>query len=258
MVIQEVVGPMYGRAYIMNRGSIFIVLITAAIFLFASCAGHLPETAMQSRMAEVSPQPPRPYIIGPGDQLDIKFFYNSELNETVTVRPDGMISLQLIDDMKASGLSADQLDRELTKHYSGELQKPSITVIVRSFTSQGVYVGGEVNNQGLINLRSGMTPLQAVLNAGGLKETANPAAAILIRKGDDNRPLPIRINLKDALYGGNQSLLQPHDVVFVPKSFIAEANKFVNQYIEQLFLFKGVNLGFFYELGNGNTVEAVR
>jgi protein involved in polysaccharide export with SLBB domain len=230
------------------------VLFTATALLFVSCAGRLPETAMQSPTAGLSTQPPREYTIEPGDHLDIKFFYNPELNETVTVRPDGMISLQLIDDVKAAGMRPSDLDAEITEKYSVELQKPMITVIVRSFSAQKVYVGGEVNVQGLIDLRPGMTPLQAVLNAGGFKETASPSSALVIRKGEDDTPTPIRVNLKQALYGTEMGQLQPHDVVYVPKSFIAEANKFVNQYVEQLFLFKGISLGFSYLLNSTDDV----
>ena len=226
-----------------------ILLIFFVIYMFAGCATKsavAPNTATVASFGE-----PAPYFIQPGDQLDIKFFYNPEINETVTVRPDGKISLQLVDEIQAAGLKPLQLDNVLTEKYGQELKKPVVTVIVRSFSGQRVYVGGEVNSQGLINLRAGMTPLQAVLNAGGFKETAKPESAIVIRKGLDNRPVPIKMDLTDAMYGksGNADfLLQPHDIVYVPKTAIAKADKFVNQYIEKLLLFKGVSLGFSYEL----------
>jgi protein involved in polysaccharide export with SLBB domain len=233
----------------MNIKASPILLIFLVIYIFAGCAA---QTAVAPNTATVaSSGEPAPYFIQPGDQLDIKFFYNSEINETVTVRPDGKISLQLIDEVQAAGLKPSQLDDVLTEKYGQELKKPVITVIVRSFGSQRVYVGGEVNKQGLINLRADMTPLQAVLNAGGFKETAKPESAIVIRKGLDNRPVPIKMDLTDAMYGKSGStdfLLQPHDIVYVPKTAIAKANKFVNQYIENLLLFKGVSLGFSYEL----------
>ena len=233
----------------MNIKAVPVLLIFLVSCIFAGCAA---QTAVAPNTATVaSSGEPTPYFIQPGDQLDIKFFYNSEINETVTVRPDGKISLQLIDEVQAAGLKPLQLDDLLTEKYGQELKKPVITVIVRSFSSQRVYVGGEVSKQGLINLRAGMTPLQAVLNAGGFKETAKPESAIVIRKGLDNRPVPIKMDLTDAMYGksGNADfLLQPYDIVYVPKTTIARANKFVNQYIEKLLLFKGVNLGFSYEL----------
>ena len=112
-------------------------------------------------------------------------------------------------------------------------------------------MGGEVNRQGLIELTGGMTALQAVLSAGGFKETADPEAAIIIRKGPENQPVPVRVNLKTALSGeGSDALVQlrPYDVVYIPKTWIAEANKFVNQYIEQLLLYRGISLGFTYQV----------
>jgi protein involved in polysaccharide export with SLBB domain len=197
------------------------------------------------------PEKASAYIIQPGDQLDIKFFYNPELNEAVTVRPDGKISLQLVDEIQAAGSTPSQLDAVLTESYARELRKPVITVIVKSFASQRVYVGGEINRQGFVNLTTGMSPLQAIIEAGGFKETADPQSVILIRKGPDNQPVPVRVDLKATLDGSDtQTVVQllPQDVVYVPKTFIAEANKFVQQYISDLILYRGFSFGFSYEI----------
>jgi protein involved in polysaccharide export with SLBB domain len=192
-----------------------------------------------------------PYLIQPGDLLDIKFFYNPELNETVTVRPDGYISLQLVNEVKASGLQPSQLNEALAHRYAGELKKPVITVIVKDFAGQRVYVGGEVGQQGLLTMPAGLTALQAVMQSGGFKNTAQPSETLVIRKGPDSRPVPVRVDLDSMLSGstaGRDFRLQPDDIVYVPKSAIAKANQFVNQYVEQLFLFRGVSLGFSYDL----------
>ena len=96
-----------------------------------------------------------------------------------------------------------------------------------------------------------MSALQAVINAGGLRETAKLEDAIVIRKGRNSRPIPLRVDLSKAIYGGNAEAhfqLQPYDIVYVPKSAIAKANKFVRQYIEELLLFRGVSFGFTYDL----------
>ncbi len=196
-----------------------------------------------------------PYRIQPGDALEVKFFYNPELNESVTVRPDGLISLQLVDEVLAAGLQPAELDALLTEKYARELKKPVVTVIVRSFGGQRVYVGGEVAQQGLITMAAGMTPLQAIMQSGGFKVTAQPSETIIIRKGADRRPVPFRIDLNAQLEGGTPAeefRLQPDDIVFVPKSTIAKLNQFVNQYVEQLFLFRGISLGFGYQLNNND------
>ena len=235
---------------ITKRGNLFLAA-AAFLCLMNGCATNQAGTRTDNPALAATPERPPQYFIQPGDQLQIKFFYNPELNEAVTVRPDGKISLQLIDEVQVAGLTPAQLDDFLTDRYSKELKRPAITVIVGSFTSQRVYVGGEVNRQGLVELTGGMTALQAVLSAGGFKETADPEAAIIIRKGPDNQPVPVRVNLKSALSGeGSDALVQlrPYDVVYIPKTWIAEANKFVKQYVEDLLLFRGVSMGFTYEV----------
>ena len=237
----------------MKIKAVRILSIVLVSFIFSACA---TQSAVTLDPAVASPSTnPAPYLIQPGDQLDIKFFYNPEINETVTVRPDGKISLQLVDEIQAAGLQPSRLDEILTKEYAHELKKPMITVIVKSFGGQRIFVGGEVNRQGLISIASNMTPLQAVFNAGGFKETANPESTIIIRKGPGNKPVPIAMNLDDAMHGKSGSadfLLQAQDIIYVPKTAIAKANKFVNQYIEDLLLFRGVSLGFSYEVHGDN------
>jgi len=109
--------------------------------------------------------------------------------------------------------------------------------------------------QGLLAMPAGLTALQAVMQSGGFKVTAQPSETLVIRKGPDNRPVPMRVDLSAALNGNTNApdlILRPDDIVYVPKSPIAKANQFVNQYIEQLFLFRGVSLGFTYELHADN------
>ncbi len=255
--------PVRGEMQMKWGRRIHIVVMAAAglgvvAVLLVGCGAHRAtlnkEAGAVSQYRKI--QKPPEYRIQAGDQLDIKLFFNPELNETVFVRPDGKISLQLVDDVRAAGLRPSDLDDVLTQKYSQELRKPVITVIVKSFTGQRVYVGGEVGNPGLVNLTAGMTALQAVINAGGFRETAKPEGVIVIRKGADNRPIPIRVDLEQVIDGEEirDFQLHPYDIVYVPKTWIAKANKFVNQYIERLLLFKGISvgLGFSYELNDSD------
>ena len=236
----------------MNKDYVIFIVIAAVIILLFGCASQQTPIKSEAHEFPNTTRQQSPYLLQPGDQLEIKFFYNSELNESITVRPDGKISLQLVDDVQAAGLTPSQLDDVLTQKYAVELKKPVLTVIVRSFTAHRVYVGGEVIRPGLIELTAGMTALQAVFSAEGFKETAKPEGAIIIRKGPDDRPVPIRVNLMD-INSKNASAvfqLQAQDIVYVPKTFIAKTNKFVDQYISQLFLFRGVSFGFSYDLND--------
>jgi protein involved in polysaccharide export with SLBB domain len=211
-----------------------------------SCAAQNKAVKDVQPLTPAQTKTPLVYTIQPGDELDIKFFYNPELNETVTVRPDGKISLQLIDEIHAADLEPLELDRQLTDLYSRELRKPVLTVIVRSFTRQRIYVGGEVNRPGLVSLPPGMTTLQAIFQSGGFLETAEPAETLVIRKGPDNKPVPLRINLAAVMEAENAEAdlqLQPDDIVYVPKSAIANANKFIDEYIGGLLMFRGWSFG---------------
>lgn len=210
-----------------------INILTITILLTGCAANNIVTPGMVGTNAPAYPL--KEYLIQTGDQLDIKFFYNPELNETVTVRPDGRISLQLAPEIMAAGLTPAQLTDVLMKSYAKELANPGITVMVRSFSSQRVYVDGEVNTPGMVDMRGPLTVLQAVAAAGGFKDTA-ASQVLVIRKTQDKKPLAIEVNLDDArnaVQGSQDILLAPYDVVHVPKSAVANVNKFVDQYIRR-------------------------
>ena len=236
-------------------GKLFMLIV--CLIVVAGCSANQPNVQSSSQIAYTAKaDSTKSYIIAAGDELDIKFFYNPELNERLSVRPDGMISLQLVDEVRAAGLKPAELNQKLTELYAKELRKPAVTVIVRTFNAQRVYVGGEVTREGLIPMPAGMTTLQAVFQAGGFRDTAQPSETLIIRKGEDNRPIPMRVDLAKSFEGdpsNGDMTLQPDDIIFVPKSAIAKANQFVNQYIEKLLLFRGVSLGFTYELHADNS-----
>jgi protein involved in polysaccharide export with SLBB domain len=237
----------------MRKKTIFVLAIFVASLLIGCASQNSKVKVEVGPITPIQTQKPFVYKIAPGDELDIKFFFNPELNETITVRPDGMISLQLIDEIQAAGLKPTELDQKLTELYSRELRKPVLTVIVRSFSRQRIYVGGEVLTPGLIELPAGMTTLQAVFQSGGFKETGEPSETLVIRKGENDKPIPIRIDLAAVMDagGGADFQLQPDDIVYVPKSAIANANKFIDEYIGGLLMFRGWSFGVGQELGIG-------
>jgi polysaccharide biosynthesis/export protein len=176
------------------------------------------------------------YIIEPGDALDVRFFYNPELNEEVMVRPDGNISLPLVGEMRAAGRSPTQLESQLRDSYSRELRQAAITVIVKGFAGQRVYVDGEVGEPQMVNIAGNLSAMQAVASAGGFKPSARKAEVLVIRRAGTTQPVVIPVDLDAAIAGTDTSqdiLLQPYDVVYVPKTAIAEVNQFVDQYFRQ-------------------------
>jgi protein involved in polysaccharide export with SLBB domain len=173
------------------------------------------------------------YIIQPGDELAISFYLNSEFNESVVVRPDGKINLQLAGDLQAAGLTPQALAARLNQAYSSELRSPDASVHVKSTPSRQVYIEGEVSKPKAIVLEPGMTLLQAIADAGGLTDNAS-SDAVVIRRDACGMPQGSVVNLSEAMKkpsSGEDVALMPRDIVVVPRSTIANINLFIKQYI---------------------------
>ena len=227
------------KAFLMYRhyGKVFLLSMCFPILLCACNSAITNPVPLNQITTQASNRPLQEYRIQPGDNLDVKFFYNKDLNEQIIVRPDGKISLQLVGELNAADLTPAQLTDELTRAYAVELNDPKITVIVRSFNSQRVYVDGEVNRPGLINLVIPTTALQSISQAGGLKDTARIDEIILIRRSADNTFTSTMLNLAKALDGTDMKqniVLVSQDIIYVPKSHIANLDMWVDQYIRQL------------------------
>ena len=193
-----------------------------------------------------------PYHIQVGDILDVRLVLNPELNEEVTVRPDGHISTGLVHDAVAYGRTVPELIADLTNDYSRELKNPRLSVVVKSFAPTRVYVGGEVNNPGeFVTVGPNLTLTQAVARAGGLKTMSGDEDKIfIIRRGKDNVPEFYSVRYQDLMWGKNAIAdveLAPYDVVYVPRAGVAEVFKFFNQYFLQ---FVPVSWGFSYVVNN--------
>jgi len=191
-------------------------------------------------------EPLSDYRLQPGDEIQVKFFYHPDLNEKLSVGPDGKISLQLIDEVLAAGLTTSQLDDLLTKKYDEHLENFDVTVIVREYAGLKVFVGGEVVNPRLLALRGNMSVLQSIYAAEGFKRTAKTENVILLRKGPDNLPTYMVLDLRSVLSGEqmeNDIYLMPSDVVYVPKTGIAKAGEFVDQYMRRVFMLDSVVRG---------------
>jgi protein involved in polysaccharide export with SLBB domain len=213
------------------RRTCFLVFWAIGVAQCSEQASPAGSVASQASSAAESVQ--LNYVIQVGDQLDIKLFYNSELNEQVTVRPDGRISLQLANEVVAAGLTPEQLRETLIQTYATQLKNPELSVIVRTFASQKLFVDGEVSHPGLLNLVGPTRVLDAISEAGGVKATARTQEILIVRRGGP-KPEVLKINLKhllEAKYADEDVMLRPFDVVYVPKSHIANLNQWVEQYV---------------------------
>jgi polysaccharide export outer membrane protein len=158
---------------------------------------------------------PATYIIGPQDGLVVTVWKDATLSGSFPVRPDGMISLTLIGDIKAAGLTPMELGANITEKLKKYIQDPIVSVVVTAVNSKVIYVVGEVGKTGPMGMTPGMTALQAIATAGGLSMFAH-SKNIYILRGKEQQHIPF--DYKKALKGDpkQQISLQPGDTIVVP------------------------------------------
>ena len=180
------------------------------------------------------------YRLRPGDQIEVKLTNDPELTDRLLIGPDGRIALTLIGLVTAEGKTQDELARELTQRYSKELRSPDVVVILRGYSQRTVLIGGEVVQPGVHPLVGHAGVLEGIVMAGGLKDTADAREVALIRRGPDRHPMLRVVDLKAILTGspdGNDVPLRADDVIFVPRSDIAEVDLWIDQYVNQVLPF---------------------
>jgi protein involved in polysaccharide export with SLBB domain len=199
-------------------------------------------------------QPEPRLTLGPGDVLDVKFFYNPELNESQTVRPDGKIALHLIGEVVVREKTPAEVKEELVKAYTGQLKIPEVSVIVRSFISRRVYVGGSVNKPGAIEIPRPITALEAIMEAGGFDYRRAEVSNVVIIRHKDGKRYGCALDFRDALAGKEfQSFyLEPQDIIYVPRTVVTQVALWIDQHINQMI----PHVGFSYStpLGSGATI----
>ena len=158
------------------------------------------------------------YIIGPEDVLDITVWNNTGMSRTVPVRPDGKITLPLVDDVQAAGLSPRQLKDDLTRRLVKYIASPEVSVIVREVHSFRVAVLGEVNKPGRYDFKSRASVLEAIALAGGFSPFASRSKMVILRvDGSNVKRIPYDYNKVIAADGPSDGFfLRPGDTVIVP------------------------------------------
>ena len=190
-----------------------IVKLVAIIVVLsvAACAptSNISPSAIsfQDEMATHDPM----VVLGPGDVIDVKFRFTPELDYQQSIRPDGKISLLMVDEVTVAGLTPEGLDKHLTQLYSTKLKSPEITVFVVSLTKPVIYVTGQVERPDAYNLEPGTTVIKAIAMAGGFTEIASQSKVKIIRKVNGNEQVFEKVSL--------QEKLMPEDVMVVPESF---------------------------------------
>ena len=199
------------------------VRLVAAAFLALLMAGCSSKPELAAASATERPAA-APYRIGPGDTLRVFVWGNPGLSDEVPVRPDGRISVPLLEDVEAAGKTPTELARDIEGELSAFVADPLVTVIVTDFvgpSTQQVRVVGEATEPQAIPYRSDMTLLDVMIAAGGLTEFAAGNRATLVRTAD-GQAQEYRVRLDDLLRNGDISAnvaMRPGDVVIIPETF---------------------------------------
>ena len=236
-----------------------IMLSTAVALTACSSVPALPPAPAEPPPDAGDVGPLSPYHIQVGDILSVRLMLNPELNEDVTVRPDGHISTTVVGDEVAAGRTIPDLAATLRTDYSKELQNPRLTVVVKSFAPTRIYVGGEVNNPGeFVDVGPNLTLSQAISRAGGVKMmTSDDNKVFIIRRGPGDVPQFLSTRFDAVMWGKDPSTdvrLAPYDVVFVPRTGAAEVYRF---FYTNFLQFVPVSWSFSYVVGNNNGVVPV-
>jgi polysaccharide export outer membrane protein len=210
------------------------LLATTAVFsalltTLAAAAGPqapLPQVASANGASPAKPPAnapagvatPADFVIGPNDVLTVVFWRDKDMSGDVAVRPDGKISLPLLNDVQAAGLTPEQLRQALTAAAAKFVEDPSITVVVKEINSRRVFITGQVARPGPYALTGPTTVLQLISMAGGVAEYAH-SKNITIMRTENGRPVSFRFNYKEVINRKNlkQNIeLKPGDTVIVP------------------------------------------
>ena len=221
-------GVLKVRRFTSFRGAlVFLGMLAIAALCVAQAAKPILTPAPQTTApAAPTPAPTTPsapphvdpsYVIGPDDVLQITVWKEQTLSGTFPVRPDGMISMVLLGDVKAAGLTSAELTTTLTTMYKKYVQDPIVTVAVAQDTSQRIFIVGEVGHVGPVQITPGMTVQQAISAAGGVTPYAHKNRIYILR-GAQGKQEKIPFNYKAAFRGDNSQdiALKPNDTVVVP------------------------------------------
>jgi polysaccharide export outer membrane protein len=219
------------------------------IAMTAGCKGpSLPVGNVDANLLEA------PYRVHPGDKVDVKFEYHPLDSRAVTVDSDGMMNLPVTGDLHVAGLTLREVESLIEKRSSRFLRNPVVNVNVAQSAARA-FIGGEVLNPGFVPLTKPMTTLQAVIERGGFLPTASLSDIIVISHAE-GQPIARRLDLTEQMESGTMdgTLLSPDEVVLIPKTGIAKANQFVQQFMNNMTptIVRQLRFGTVDVIGSGN------
>jgi polysaccharide export outer membrane protein len=201
----------------MSEDSMFTRIVAIAALLIAAVSFTAPQ---ESR-----------YKLRSGDTVELNFVYVPEFNQTLTIQPDGFVTLRAVGDVRAGGLSVPELKQAVQQKYQAIMREPDVSIEIKDFEKPFFLAQGEVHKPGKYDLRTDITLSEAVAVAGGLSPSAKHSQVFLFRRGSSEDIEVKEIDLKKVLQGKDLSgdvKIRPGDMVFVPKSRISKIKEFAN------------------------------
>jgi polysaccharide export outer membrane protein len=170
------------------------------------------------------------YRLHSADVLELSFPFTPEFNQTVTIQPDGFVTLRGVESVRVEGQTIPEVTTSLKNVYAKILHEPVIDVTLKDFEKPFFIVGGEVGHPGKFDLRGETTATTAVAIAGGLKESAKHSDVLLFHRVPDGWMQVKKLNMKKMLKDGNldeDAYLQPGDFLYVPKNMLSKVERFI-------------------------------
>jgi protein involved in polysaccharide export with SLBB domain len=248
----------HSSGWLLFSKAVGAVVISHGLLACASSPAPVPTAGPDAVPASAAPlmSAVPSYRVGAGDELNFRFTHLPELNTVAQVRADGTVSLPLLGQVKVAGHSLAEVSAQVQSALSTRVRRPEVFINVQgNLPSQRVFVGGEVTKPGVQSLAGGLTVLQAVMSADGLKDTAQPRQVTVVRRDAAGQSTVFRLDLEAVMAGraGVSDLqLMPYDVVIVPRSGIANVGLWVDQYIRRVL---PISLGFSYSLGRNSSLQ---
>jgi polysaccharide export outer membrane protein len=169
------------------------------------------------------------YRLQVGDQISVHFLSFPDLDDSATIGPDGHVALRLVSDFQLADMTLAEATEEVNKHYEAVVRHPGVSLTIKSYALQQVYVDGEVNSPGVVRSSLPLTASGAIAQAGGVKlATARAHGALLIRRRSDGAIVYYKLVFHGDLPGGaGDPILRNNDLVYIPRTPIASVAEFI-------------------------------
>ena len=216
---------MRAKRWLMGCKRFFVTFATAGLLLVMCLIAQAQTQAPKLKNADEGR-----YRLNPGDVVEVQYRYTPEFNQTVTVQPDGFVSLEIGGEIKIGGLMLEQARLKILDKEQDQLKDPEVTLILKEFQKPYFVVAGEVTQPGRFEMRESITALQAILLAGGFKDSANSAQVLVFRKINSDFAEVRLLNLgkiKKTSDLEKDLTLQAGDMIMVPRNKVSKIERYV-------------------------------